>query len=52
MAGSDSPFGLAGPKSRKSDHQTYFHPKLANIKKFRNGKKDNMWCLQNRTGVY
>ena len=39
MAGSDSPFGLAGPRSRKSDHQIYFHPKLAKINKFHMGMR-------------
>ena len=43
---------FAGPKLRKSDHQTYFNLKLVKINKFHNGKKDYMWCLKNRTGVY
>ena len=46
------PSGFAGPKSQKSDHQTYFNLKLVKINKFHNGTKDNMWCLKNRTGVF
>ena len=38
-AGSDSPFGLAGPKSRKSNNQTYFNIKLSKINKFHMGKR-------------
>ena len=61
--GSDSPFGLAGPKSRKSDHQTYFHPKLAKINKFHMGMgntgrvclprqgKVRVICFNKKTGV-
>ena len=33
------PTAFAGPKSRKSDHQTYFNLKLAKINKFHNGRR-------------
>ena len=33
--------GFAGPKSQKSDHQTYFNLKLVKINKFHNGKNEN-----------
>ena len=33
------PTAFAGPKSRKSDHQTYFNLNLAKINEFHNGRR-------------